>query len=1015
VNVSGGAVENWSSLTVTGLHSASSVSIDGKGSKVNIASVLNIEDGSKVELSGGAHASASQLGIGVDGTGGSARISGQGTILSAPTVLVAGNGELTVEKGAALQAKTAGVFLAGGGSLTISDAGSSVAAEGVALVGSASLTVKSGGKLTVNTDLILKGGNEVTVDDGTLNVGGNLIIDAGSELTLEEASHLNLQGMTTLNGGTILVTNAFFSNLFGASVPFPGGALVNSTTIEGHGTISVDNLKNSGTIEASGGTLSLRANDISGFGSLQIDAGSTLELALPFRGLFPHTGDTLYEPVTFKGAGGVLKLVSLDPPGLALHGFRETDFLELGGTVLSASFVGFNSGTGGHSQYVAPELVVNTIIGTYKFFLNGIYTDAAVAHQGNTVTIVSANAPKRGGDGYFSGATVFADANNNGVLDGGEVSTTTDQYGGFNLIGGTGPLVLTGGTDALTGLAFQGALRGPADSLVMTPLTTLVQYLIDGGASELAADQSMQAALGLTTVGSTLALDPAAAAYTNDATDAAAFAEGGKVLDTVTMIAAALAGVAGAPSQLVLTKAVFAALASEISGLAAGSTLDLNSATGLAALVGSVAQGAGITLQSGASAAIAAVIAATNAALDQKVLADQAGVTFVTDVSAVERVAQGATSNALDQAAGNTASLQNVVNSYSGTNLANAIAQADSAVHSAVVTAGYALDLITPTVTSVTPSVSGEVSTGATVHLTVSLSDGVTVDTSHGSPTLLLSNGATATYDAGASNLGTGALVFDYAVGGAGERTADLTVTQVELNGAVIQDATDANPADFSGAEGLDLALQVGPAFVRVVEPSQTGDVGTGEILQIALALSQGVTVTGTPTLTLTGGLTATYDPTASDPASGKLVFDYIPAAGDYGVSLAVTAVNLAGGTINDGHGVAANLSGAIQSLGFDVNAAIVSSVTPSQTGEAGSGTALKLTLTMGEAVTAVGGVPTLTLNDGATATYDPNASNPAAGVLVFDYTVGGEQTQDLRKRRLLAEAGRCGPGISPN
>ena len=43
--------------------------------------------------------------------------------------------------------------------------------------------------------------------------------------------------------------------------------------------------------------------------------------------------------------------------------------------------------------------------------------------------------------------------------------------------------MLTGGTDALTGLAFQGALRGPADSLVMTPLTTLVQYLIDGGAS----------------------------------------------------------------------------------------------------------------------------------------------------------------------------------------------------------------------------------------------------------------------------------------------------------------------------------------------------------------------------------------------------------------------------------------------------------------------------------------------------------------------------------------------------
>ena len=39
--------------------------------------------------------------------------------------------------------------------------------------------------------------------------------------------------------------------------------------------------------------------------------------------------------------------------------------------------------------------------------------------------------------------------------------------------------------------------------------------------------------------------------------------------------------------------------------------------------------------------------------------------------------------------------------------------------------------------------------------------------------------------------------------------------------------------------------------------------------------------------------------------------------------------------------------------------------------------------------VSMTGGSPSLDLNDGAIATYDSAASNPAAGALVFSYTVG--------------------------
>ena len=74
----------------------------------------------------------------------------------------------------------------------------------------------------------------------------------------------------------------------------------------------------------------------------------------------------------------------------------------------------------------------------------------------------------------------------------------------------------------------------------------------------------------------------------------------------------------------------------------------------------------------------------------------------------------------------------------------------------------------------------------------------------------------------------------------------------------------------------------------------------------------------------------------------------------------------------------------------------IVVSVTPSiATGTIGAGTAMTITLAVSTPVTVSGGTPSLSLNDGRTARYDPNASSATA--LVFDYTVGsGENTPAL-------------------
>jgi len=76
---------------------------------------------------------------------------------------------------------------------------------------------------------------------------------------------------------------------------------------------------------------------------------------------------------------------------------------------------------------------------------------------------------------------VFGDANGNRVLDAGEVVATTRISGTFVLSESTGQLVLIGGYDSATNLSFQGRLRAPQGSTVVTPLTTLESALMDVG------------------------------------------------------------------------------------------------------------------------------------------------------------------------------------------------------------------------------------------------------------------------------------------------------------------------------------------------------------------------------------------------------------------------------------------------------------------------------------------------------------------------------------------------------
>jgi len=91
----------------------------------------------------------------------------------------------------------------------------------------------------------------------------------------------------------------------------------------------------------------------------------------------------------------------------------------------------------------------------------------------------------------------------------------------------------------------------------------------------------------------------------------------------------------------------------------------------------------------------------------------------------------------------------------------------------------------TPAVSSIVESPSsGDLNVGKTVTLTLNFSEAVTV--AGGTPTLSLNDGGSATYTGGS---GTSALSFSYTVA-AGQNTAALAATAVNLNGATVKDGS---------------------------------------------------------------------------------------------------------------------------------------------------------------------------------------------------------------------------------
>lgn len=130
----------------------------------------------------------------------------------------------------------------------------------------------------------------------------------------------------------------------------------------------------------------------------------------------------------------------------------------------------------------------------------------------------------------------------------------------------------------------------------------------------------------------------------------------------------------------------------------------------------------------------------------------------------------------------------------------DAAGNATAAPQTTVTSTNVTIDSSVPAVASISAT-DDTYAVGDTVAITVTMDEAVTVDTTNGTPTLTLDNGATATY---ASGSGTTDLVFNYVVAEGDTDSSDLDVTAINLNSGTIADAAGNNADLTVGTELVD-------------------------------------------------------------------------------------------------------------------------------------------------------------------------------------------------------------------
>jgi Ca2+-binding RTX toxin-like protein len=207
-------------------------------------------------------------------------------------------------------------------------------------------------------------------------------------------------------------------------------------------------------------------------------------------------------------------------------------------------------------------------------------------------------------DGLVSGATVFMDADGDGVWDAREARTTTDADGQFVFVSpGSGAVVATGGVNTDTGLPNLITLTAPGGGSVVNPLTTLIHAVMSASATTLsveAAAAQVAGALGISNTIDLLNTNVFALAASGDASGLAAQ----KAAAIIVSIIVAAEDAASAPGAGVLVMDGLASIVTDATG-----QVSLTDQATIAQALGSALSDAEVTAIAGSLATSAQAMA----------------------------------------------------------------------------------------------------------------------------------------------------------------------------------------------------------------------------------------------------------------------------------------------------------------------------------------------------------------------------------------------------------------------
>jgi len=286
-------------------------------------------------------------------------------------------------------------------------------------------------------------------------------------------------------------------------------------------------------------------------------------------------------------------------------------------------------------------------------------------------------------DNYIAGATVFFDANKNGILDNNEPSTTTDDSGAYLLdipdIFDTnnngefdieeGVLVASGGIDTHTGLPLETPVTALPGANVITLLTSLVTDLVvNQGLTPEEANSQVTTALGIPDIIDIDSFDPIFATNNNEPSGVETFAAMVKTQNVITQTAALLAGATNS-SISEITDEVVAAITSEIQS---SGSLNLTDTEQLETIIEAAATNASADV-SEIKDEVALVIAEANQLIDNAV--ENSSIDSLEEEFAnVQKVSLDKTTSDLQQAGAGNKSIEDVLAENTGEALDNLIA-----------------------------------------------------------------------------------------------------------------------------------------------------------------------------------------------------------------------------------------------------------------------------------------------------------------------------------------------------